>query len=67
MDAHPLYGTKAAGVRIQFATGNADLRPEWKWDTRNQRGSLVASGLYFYAIYDVKDNVLMRGKLMIVR
>ncbi len=67
MDAHPLYSSKAAGERIRFATGNPDLRPEWKWDTRNQRRQLVASGLYFYAIYDVKDNVIMKGKLMIVR
>jgi hypothetical protein len=67
MDTHPLYSTKNAGTRIIFTPGNADLRPEWKWDTRNQRGSPVASGLYFYAVYDVKDNVLIKGKLMIVR
>jgi len=67
MDAHPLYSTKTAAVSIRFAAGNADLRPEWKWDTRNQHGSLVASGLYLYAVFDMKDNVLIKGKLMIVR
>jgi hypothetical protein len=65
--SHPLYSTRDAGVRIMFETGNANLKPEWKWDTRNQHGELVASGLYLYAIYDVKDNVIKKGKLIIVR
>ena len=67
MRAHPIYSTKAAGARIRFETESALLRPEWKWDTRNQRGEPVASGLYLYAVYDPRDNVIMKGKLMIVR
>jgi hypothetical protein len=43
------------------------MKPEWKWDTRNQKGDLVASGLYLYAIYDPNVNVIFKGKLMIVR
>jgi hypothetical protein len=67
MYAHPLYSTQAAGMKIRFQTGNPQLRPEWKWDTRNQHGDLVASGLYLYAVYDPNNNVIMKGKLMIVR
>ncbi|HAJ79985.1 MAG TPA: hypothetical protein DCO75_09465 [Fibrobacteres bacterium] len=65
--SHPLYSTRDAGVRIMFETGNTNSKPEWKWDTRNRHGELVASGLYLYAIYDVKDNVIKKGKLIIVR
>jgi hypothetical protein len=67
MSTHEIYCTRKAGITIRFETGNSDYRPEWKWDTRNQRGELVASGLYFYAIYDIKDNMIKKGKLMIVR
>jgi hypothetical protein len=67
MNAFPIYNTQSAGVRIHFQVGSADLKPEWKWDTRNQHGDLVASGLYFYAIYDPSGGMIMKGKLMIVR
>jgi hypothetical protein len=67
MNAFPIYNTQSAGVHIRFLVGNADLKPEWKWDTRNQHGTLVASGLYFYAIYDPSGGMIMKGKLMIVR
>jgi hypothetical protein len=67
MNAFPIYFTQSAGVRIRFQVGSADLKPEWKWDTRNQHGDLVASGLYFYAIYDTNGSMIMKGKLMIVR
>ena len=67
MNAFPIYNTQSAGVHIRFLVGNADLKPEWKWDTRNQHGDLVASGLYFYAIYDPSGGMIMKGKLMIVR
>jgi hypothetical protein len=67
MNAHPIYSSKAAGLRIRFEAGNPQLKPEWKWDTRNQRGELAASGLYLYAVYDPRDNIVMKGKLMIVR
>jgi hypothetical protein len=67
MNAFPVYATQAAGVRIRFQAGNSDLKPEWKWDTRNQHGDFVASGLYFYAVYDPAGGVLIKGKLMIVR
>jgi hypothetical protein len=39
----------------------------WKWDTRNQHGAFVASGLYFYVITDLKGTPLTKGKLIIVR
>jgi len=67
MNAYPIYSTQSAGVRIRFQAGSVDLKPEWKWDTRNQHGDLVASGLYFYAIYDINGSMIMKGKLMIVR
>jgi hypothetical protein len=65
--AHPIFSTKTAGITIKFKAGNADMKPQWKWDTRNQRGDLVASGLYLYAIYDGNGKVLLKDKLMIVR
>jgi hypothetical protein len=60
----PVYDTKRAGSVLHFNPGD---QPQWLWNTRNQRGESVASGLYFYVIYDALDNVLVKGKLMIVR
>ena len=62
--ALPVYDTKKAGVNLHFNLGD---EPQWLWTTRNQQGDLVASGLYFYAIYDNKDKVLAKGKLMVIR
>jgi len=67
MSAFPIYSTQTAGLRVKFQAGNSDLKPEWKWDTRNQHGEFVASGLYFYAVYDPAGEMLIKGKLMIVR
>lgn len=67
MKALPVYDTKAAGVRVFFQPESAVHRPIWLWNTRNQAGAEVASGVYFYVIYDINDRALKRGKLMIVR
>ncbi|MBD3419924.1 MAG: hypothetical protein GF398_07400 [Chitinivibrionales bacterium] len=64
---HPLFDTRAAGDAIRFRPGSGELRPQWKWNTANQKGDLVASGLYFYIVYDPAGNALAKGKLMIVR
>lgn len=65
MNTHPVFATQDP---ISFQAGRPDARPLWKWDTRNNKGELVASGVYLYAIYDALTNdVLMKGKLMIVR
>ncbi|MBN1128470.1 MAG: hypothetical protein JXA71_05755, partial [Chitinispirillaceae bacterium] len=61
---YPLYDTRKASGLLHFDPGT---EPQWLWDTRNLRGELVASGLYFYVIYDALDRVLVKGKLMIVR
>jgi hypothetical protein len=63
----PVYDTRSAGVVINFTENDSRNKPQWKWDTRNTRGELVASGLYLYAIYDKQKKTLMKGKLMIVR
>jgi hypothetical protein len=67
MNANPIYNTQTAGISIHFSVSDPSLKPQWKWDTRNQHGELVSSGLYFYAITDTKGSVLIKGKLMIVR
>jgi len=67
MNANPLYNTQTAGIGIHFSVSDPGKKPQWKWDTKNQRGEFVASGLYFYAITDLKGSVLTKGKIMIVR
>lgn len=66
-NGNPVYNTQQAGVTIHFSINDADEKPMWKWDTRNQRGEFVASGLYFYVITDLKGSVLTKGKLIIIR
>jgi hypothetical protein len=67
MNANPVYNSQSKGVSIHFAQNDPSRKPQWKWDTRNQRGELVASGLYFYVVTDLKGSALTKGKLMIVR
>lgn len=67
MNGYPVYDTRDDGVRIRYASSTIGLSPQWKWDTRNRRGELVAPGLYFYAIADGTGKVLTKGKLLIVR
>ncbi|KMQ51164.1 hypothetical protein CHISP_1870 [Chitinispirillum alkaliphilum] len=62
-----VYDTKSAGVRVRFTPRSSEMRPEWLWDTRNQAGHEVASGVYFYVVYNMDNRALLRGKLMIVR
>jgi len=65
MNAHPVFDSERAGEIIHFEVAKG--KPQWLWNTRNQAGELVGSGLYFYVIYDLQGNVLIKGKLMIVR
>lgn len=67
MNAHPVYDSQKDRQVIHFKTSDTSEKPEWLWDTRNQSGELVASGLYVYIIYDLEGNVLLKGKLIIVR
>lgn len=68
MTAHPVFNSLKSGVRIRFGEGaEGNTLPQWFWDTRNNHGQAVVSGLYLYAIYDTKGKVLKRGKLVIVR
>jgi hypothetical protein len=52
---------------IHFEENNLNHMPEWFWNTRNNRGDKLASGVYLYAIFDKKDKVLLKGKILIVR
>ncbi|MBD3344694.1 MAG: hypothetical protein GF401_06495 [Chitinivibrionales bacterium] len=67
MKGYPVFDTDKANIAITFREGDPDSKPQWKWDTRNQAGEDVASGLYFFAIYDAEGDALTKGKLMIVR
>lgn len=67
MNTNPIYNSQKAGVAIHFEESSTEFLPQWLWDTRNQSGEFVASGLYFYTVTDLKNKVLTKGKLMIVR
>lgn len=67
MNTHPVYNSQKAGDVIHFEENSARYLPQWLWDTRNTKGELVASGLYFYTVSDLKNKVLTKGKIMIVR
>jgi len=67
MKGFPIYDTHKADADIVASDPRFSLSPQWKWDTRNQSGELVSSGLYFYVIADEKHSVLTKGKLLIVR
>jgi hypothetical protein len=67
MNTNPVYNSQKAGVAIHFEENSVEFLPQWLWDTRNQHGEFVASGLYFYTISDLKNKVLTKGKIMIVR
>jgi hypothetical protein len=64
MKSLPVYDTKSGGDDLNFTPGK---EPQWLWNTRNQRGDLVASGLYFYIVYDALNKALVKGKMLIVR
>jgi len=59
----PVYDSRL----IRFEPESSTYKPQWVWNTRNEGGQEVSSGVYYYAVYDEKDRVLLRGKLMIVR
>lgn len=67
MQTDPVFDTRKAGIDISFESGASEMRPEWKWDTRNQKGNDVSSGIYLFAIFNSKGKVVHKGKLMIVR
>lgn len=67
INAHPVFDSHKAGERIHLEPGNSLFKPQWFWDTRNQAGELVNSGLYLYSISNMKGKVLIKGKLIIVR
>ncbi|HEX2956185.1 MAG TPA: hypothetical protein VHO70_05120, partial [Chitinispirillaceae bacterium] len=67
MNTHPVYNSQKAGVPIHFEESSSEYLPQWLWNTRNQAGEFVASGLYFYTISDLENKVLTKGKIMIVR
>ncbi len=63
INTHPVFESNI----IHFKEGDTNQKPLWFWDTKNSQGSLIASGVYLYAIYDLKENVLLKGKILIVR
>jgi len=67
MTAHPLFDTRRRGGPIRFGLNGEGALPQWLWDTRNNHGELVASGLYLYTIYSVGGRILRTGKLIIAR
>lgn len=67
VNAHPVFDTRTVHQRINFARDDSEHQPQWLWDTRSNKGTLVASGLYLYAIYNLDGALLKKGKLVIVR
>ncbi|MDG5815643.1 Ig-like domain-containing protein [Chitinispirillales bacterium ANBcel5] len=65
--AIPVFDTQRAGISLNFDPDNQFVEPQWLWDTKNQSGTKVSSGVYFYLIYDSDGSALKRGKVMIVR
>lgn len=66
-NSHPVFDTRKAGQRVRVESGNSLFKPQWHWDTRNQAGELVASGIYLYSISNTEGKVLVKGKMVIVR
>jgi len=66
-NSHPVFDTRKAGQRVHIESGNSLFKPQWHWDTRNQAGELVASGIYLYSISNTEGKVLVKGKIVIVR
>lgn len=67
MNGHPVYDSRKTGEEISISAQGFNKDPQWKWDTRNTRGNLVASGLYFFLVLDAHGKTLGKGKLLIVR
>lgn len=63
INTHPVFESPA----INFEENNPNAKPEYFWNTRNNKNAPIASGVYFYAIYDTKGKVLLKGKILIVR
>ncbi|MFW6245153.1 MAG: hypothetical protein ACOC36_04620 [Fibrobacterota bacterium] len=63
MKSVPVYESEP----VRLVPGASEYKPQWIWDTRNRAGREVSSGVYFYAICDSQNRVLLKGKLMIVR
>ncbi|MBD3393526.1 MAG: hypothetical protein GF418_15435 [Chitinivibrionales bacterium] len=64
--SHPVFDSDKAGTPVVFDE-TSDTGPQWLWDTNNNRGEPLGSGVYLYAIYNSKNKVLAKGKLLIVR
>lgn len=67
INSHPVFDAHKAGYTIEFEAGSSTHKPEWFWDVKNTRGSPLASGIYLYAIYAPNGEVLLKGKILIVR
>ena len=63
INTHPVFQSPV----VHFEENNPDAKPEYFWNTRNNKNSPISSGVYFYAIYDTKGKVLLKGKILIVR
>ncbi len=67
INTHPVFDAQKAGYEIEFEEGSSSHKPEWFWNARNNKGNPLASGIYLYAVYDPRGDILLRGKLMIIR
>ncbi len=66
LKGHLLYSTRKAGLDLIFREGTGHQAPAWKWNTCNQYGNQVGSGVYYYIIR-AGDSVVKKGKVMIIR
>lgn len=66
LKGHVLFSSLRAGDDLTFAEGSSHKAPAWKWTTRNQYGTEVGSGVYYFLIKS-GGAVVKKGKLIIVR
>lgn len=67
MNSNPVFDSQKKDIFIHFEREDPTYPPHWFWDTRNMKNELVASGLYIYIIFDLKGQILLKDKLIIVR
>lgn len=62
-----LYSSLSAGADLSTREGQTYRPPQWVWNTRNQKGEELGSGLYYLVIKNTSGSIVHKGKIMIIR